>query len=1166
MATVPSPRTWLRAIEVARSCFDFDTALLSKADILSMVGVDGSLCERMDIQIVFRSRLEAATYHRGRQDYRMDDASLYRRAAIIYYLSDHFVGEKKSFMAALKLAGFKDDKTNGTYHSKNVGFRRLRTRLGEESANVSKTVDAFILENSGSSWFASSREGKSVQETPAMQVAIPSDVAENNLVEIVSPMSGATGSTRPSLSSQDESTSDHEYRCPLATHSTELDEALALALASGSHDDSSSVASSLSGPRMRRRSAQAHEQRKIDRYYEVLRELAFRVGTLTYDTMRHVPNAPKNLESAESIADRVNKFFGFELVSGRQLQVAARQGNVPQGGIPPPRGRPSELGEETFSEICDLVWSAAAIEQMNADPQRLNRPQQITTVAVIVNQFLKDRGKPEIDDHAFFERVQKRNALKVNYAEVDERESIRLRWLTFRNVLKGYENWERHCVELGFARCATAEEKEEVGHNIIFTDEQRRRILQFDEVGISYNGADWAKGGRPAMTPTYADVNEPGKPASKSSGGCTAMIGMTYEGELLPLFIIFRSDAKAPHLPEKLVATCPQTKARYGHDEPRCFDVILAYNKKGGMNKEMFLEWIKLGLMKYFPNASDTPANRVMMKADSGPGRSDDDFLFQCFVSGFIFYPSLPNGTSLLQEMDQLFALFKMLVYENFEVLTKARAAADSNHKSVAIKDADVLACMYGKTIQFEDGSSIELKNAVEIAFAPEKLERARCKCGFAPANRAALASSKLLRTIDESEEEVDPYIQLCNEVEQTNHKVVEALRSKGFAVANMLKRKIKRITSAQREGRQAALVFEDDNDRYDRLAESSKTAGKHFVLTDGGGPLNHTDVLMGKARIEARKAAKLMAKKKKLIIAWKAIKTKAMLLLDEDDDDTNWTVPELKLLIKYKRGPFPVENEKVPTRAAALKKMWREKYSEKEPPVAIWTRGNEKELNRLCKGEIASIEKSPPYLRAARTLDISLETQVMTLPPSRRKQLLRNILSNLPEGELSGESDDNDSIVEGDDEEHIDEEDGDNSEEDSIDHVENDSDEESITMQQEEANNGEQSFHSDNLNDDEDSDASDDDDETNDDSDTSDNTDDSRGNSIDNREIGDGKAIINNSKEDRDHLEQAPADGEAIEVAEVSDDEGDDKKMEAQTNSVRPRRNAASGQKNYKS
>lgn len=62
-----------------------------------------------------------------------------------------------------------------------------------------------------------------------------------------------------------------------------------------------------------------------------------------------------------------------------------------------------------------------------------------------------------------------------------------------------------------------------------------------------------------------------------------------------------------------------------------------------------------------------------MDKSDSGPGRFGVEFNAQARLDGFYHFPGTPNGTEVGQEMDQLFAYLKSLIYSNMDRIEKGR-------------------------------------------------------------------------------------------------------------------------------------------------------------------------------------------------------------------------------------------------------------------------------------------------------------------------------------------------------------------------------------------------------------------------------------------------------------------------------------------------------------
>ena len=66
-------------------------------------------------------------------------------------------------------------------------------------------------------------------------------------------------------------------------------------------------------------------------------------------------------------------------------------------------------------------------------------------------------------------------------------------------------------------------------------------------------------------------------------------------------------------------------------------------------------------LYALYPDIADISGKRVIVKADHGPGRSNIDLLARLCARGIYLFPSVPNTSSVSQEMDQIFDLFKRL-------------------------------------------------------------------------------------------------------------------------------------------------------------------------------------------------------------------------------------------------------------------------------------------------------------------------------------------------------------------------------------------------------------------------------------------------------------------------------------------------------------------------
>ncbi len=111
---------------------------------------------------------------------------------------------------------------------------------------------------------------------------------------------------------------------------------------------------------------------------------------------------------------------------------------------------------------------------------------------------------------------------------------------TFNNLNDWFDSWEAFVLSQGFATKINGESGEEV----IFTEEQKRRIINIDETNLSLDGLDSGHGGQPACSITMKNCNHPGTAQNKSSISSSLMCGSNAVGEAMPLHIMFSSEAR----------------------------------------------------------------------------------------------------------------------------------------------------------------------------------------------------------------------------------------------------------------------------------------------------------------------------------------------------------------------------------------------------------------------------------------------------------------------------------------------------------------------------------------------------------------------------------------------------------------------------------------------
>ena len=201
--------------------------------------------------------------------------------------------------------------------------------------------------------------------------------------------------------------------------------------------------------------------------------------------------------------------------------------------------------------------------------------------------------------------------------------------------------------------------------------------MNFDEMGFSYDGCKNEVRGRKAMVASTIHLPQPGQASNKSAQKNSLICGMTYAFEALVPGIILQSSAEAPRIRTQLLKHMKHVRGQYGHEpvedpnDVKTFPVFISWSKDSSVTDQIFIAYI-LHLKTFcYPDAKDVPGYRVLMKADSGPGRMNKEFLTIARSHGFYFLPGLPNGTELGQEMDQVFAEFKAILEENRTLLYK---------------------------------------------------------------------------------------------------------------------------------------------------------------------------------------------------------------------------------------------------------------------------------------------------------------------------------------------------------------------------------------------------------------------------------------------------------------------------------------------------------------
>ena len=662
----------------------------------------------------------------------------------------------------------------------------------------------------------------------------------------------------------------------------------------------------------RNTSALAMSKRMQEQQYRETKKLAIKVGSLIYNEKKEKGFSLAKFKSVNCVADEVDKLFGIKsVVSGNEILSAIKNNEVAKS--PKRRGPQSKIPDEHFKIICDLVWTKAALDQANASPDRKNRKEMESLVGHLVNSKLQCDGLAPLNETSFYQRVETRNAPKVGIKVVGHREELRFKWLTYQNMKAQHENWEKHMVDLGVARWPESEEEKQCEGYIVYFEDALYRIMLFDEMPFSLDGSTNGIGGRIAMFPSYGEVNESGKAAYKTDTKATFMFGMTAACEALPPFLIVKSKAKIPKFKSEMIINMHQVEGKFGWPRRMKFNSMIAASPSGGMNASLFASCMETYRSQLYPTAQDIPGERVIAKSDMGPGRSDwNKFLIPQRNSGLVFYPGLPNGTELDQEMDQSYSKTKTCMEKNRVFLEKSRRACENRVPGYTCKlsEVDLPKILFGGEVILPDGSTIELDNAFEKSYASDHIRAALSKCGYFPATRQAFAAKKLRRHwVDDNSDDDGPgcdmdmaYNDIMTDIQNLNRASIDKLEQLGYTEAKRFTCSLHTAPSLFSHFRPSTKSFpiaDVSDDVLEKLL-NIKSAGQWFHATGGGGPLNCIEML----QVQHLKANKIKAKKlqkRKGKIENSAEKVAAAQTILETKPPSGWKVSDYKVLILSK-------------------------------------------------------------------------------------------------------------------------------------------------------------------------------------------------------------------------------------------------------------------------
>ncbi|KAL7546421.1 hypothetical protein ACHAWF_015054 [Thalassiosira exigua] len=546
-------------------------------------------------------------------------------------------------------------------------------------------------------------------------------------------------------------------------------------------------------------------------------------------------------------------------------------------------------------------------------------------------------GKVDSVSFCLFNRLIHETAIDLHAAKAKSGEERRIRWTTYNNLKMWFENWERDLLELGFAKVAIGHPDHEDGEVYIPSD-QMKNIINFDETCLSLDGSQGARGGQPEVVFFDPNLPNPGKGTSKSSKTTTMITGSNAAGEALPPHFQFQTDAKTDEgqrFRNEMMEWMLNVRGKFGGDAEKSWPCTFGMNAKGGMDDDEFYKYVINSLLPLYPKAKDVRGHRVMMKVDSGPGRTCAELLAALRLLGFYLYPGVPNTTAVSQETDRNYGPFKTQFRKNLDAVVQTRI-----RKQISVSLAPWLVGLVvfgGKDPKTKLIIAIE-DSAFERGFSVAACQRAWEKVGAAPLTRKCMHDKQVRREIGDADDETNSLMRVMQE---GNRLAVQILNRLGY-IGDLLEGTISEVIKPKH-------VTEPHSKERITLLAKAKTHSAKFTAT-GGGHLTSDDYFKS-MEIDTREAEiKLMTKDKEVRKLKKQAERDAWAVIIQPKSCDEYKDKDLVPLLTWYNVPRKDWGPK-PNKL----KLWKDILDKGTQPPSYekWTEADDAKLEDLEKMEI---------------------------------------------------------------------------------------------------------------------------------------------------------------------------------------------------------------------
>jgi hypothetical protein len=266
--------------------------------------------------------------------------------------------------------------------------------------------------------------------------------------------------------------------------------------------------------------------------FEAERKIAFKAKNVAYSWAIKKANSNQrdvdsNQKSIQYWATGATHIFGLD-VKADTVHKMIRNGNVclqsPGPGM--------AMGDNAHSCMEHAILSNINLCQRNGDTGL-----KAATIVAMIEYLLKWSTFMNIPRPChLWRKIKTQNSVILELRKEHQSQLGRQIWTTVKNLDEWYDRWQSFCLEFGFS-------DDDGQGGITFLEEQKRRIVNMDEIKFSTYGSDGGIGGRPSNSINVLGVARSGTAVNKASVSSTLMCGSNAAGEALLIHVMLSSDA-----------------------------------------------------------------------------------------------------------------------------------------------------------------------------------------------------------------------------------------------------------------------------------------------------------------------------------------------------------------------------------------------------------------------------------------------------------------------------------------------------------------------------------------------------------------------------------------------------------------------------------------------